>query len=257
SAVLSGENLQNVTLSWNLSPDDAGGANSVVAYYVYRNTSFDPDGAAYEFYDSVLDGTSEYTDVLAGEGDSSNRFYRICAVDSSNNSSCSSNQAAKFTRPLSKGPSLVSIPLIQTNESIETVLQTVQYDMAWFYDSSSQEWEWHMTSKGYRRGLWSMNHTMGIWVNVTSNCNLTVAGAVPTNTSIRLHSGWNLVGFPSFNATYAVVDLRAEVGSMRVEGYDPTLPNHLRVLGDGDVLQVGYGYWVKVETDIFWTVEVS
>lgn len=258
SAVLGGENLQNVTLSWNLSPDDAGGANNVVAYYIYRNASFDPDGAGYEFYDSVPDGTSEYTDVLAGEGDSSNRLYRICAVDSSNDSSCSSNQAAKFTRPLSKGPSLVSIPLIQTNESIETVLQTVQHDKAWYYDSSSQEWKWLMKSKGYRRGLWSVNHTMGLWVNVTSNCNLTVAGVVPTNTSIRLHSGWNLVGFPSFNPTYTVFDLKAEGGSTRVEGFDASMvPYHLRVLGVAEVLQTGYGYWVRVEAETVWTLDIG
>lgn len=257
SAVLSGENLQNVTLSWNLSPDDAGGANSVVAYYVYRNTSFDSDGAGYEFYDSIPDGTSEYTDVLAGEGDSSNRFYRICAVDSSNNSSCSSNQAAKFTRPLASGPNLVSIPLIQSDESIETVLQTVRYDKAWYYDSSSQEWKWYMTSKGYRRGLWSVNHTMGIWVNVTANSNLTVAGIVPAQTMIHLYEGWNLVSFPSFNTTYTVADLKASVPVEQVEAFDaPSPPYFLRVAPDAEVLLAGEAYWVKVSEDTTWVVSI-
>lgn len=42
-----------------------------------------------------------------------------------------------------------------------------------------------------------------------------------------------------------------------MEGYDPASPYHLRVLGDGEVLQVGYGYWVKVDAETDWMVEVS
>lgn len=102
-----------------------------------------------------------------------------------------------------------------------------------------------------------MNHTMGLWVNVTSDCNLTVAGAVPTNANIQLRSGWNLVSFPSFNSSYTVYDLKMDTGALRVEGYDPTPPYHLRVLGDTEMLQAGYGYWVRVEADTVWTVDVS
>jgi hypothetical protein len=149
---------------------------------------------------------------------------------------------------------------MQSDESIETVLQTVWYDKAWYYDSSSQEWKWHMSFKGYRRGLWSVNHTMGLWVNVTGNCNLTVAGVVPAQTTIHLHQGWNLISFPSFNASYSVSELKAEVGATRVEGYismPPFTPYMLEVLGDGMALQAGYGYWMRVPSSVDWVIEVS
>ena len=254
---LSGMDLENVTLMWNLSDDDGTGKGDVVEYSLYRNTTYHPLGYGYALIGNVTNGTNTYLESDIGEGDPETYFYRVCAVNAQGIPACAAVQAAKFTRPLAQGPHLLSVPLVQSNESIETVLQTVKYDKAWLYDSSSEEWRWFTTSKGYRRGLWNMNHTMGIWVNVTEDSNLTVAGVVPINTSIRLHSGWNLVGFPSFNAPYTVVDLRAEVGSMRVEGYDPTPPYHLRVLGDAVILQAGFGYWVRVDADITWTVEID
>ncbi len=117
-----------------------------------------------------------------------------------------------------------------------------------------------MTFKDYRRGLWNVNHTIGLWVNVTSDCNLTVAGVVLTNANIQLRGGWNLVGFASFNTTYTVGDLKADVGATRVEGLEtmpPWPPSLLRVLGDAEVLLAGFGYWVKVEADTVWIVEVA
>ena len=69
--------------------------------------------------------------------------------------------------------------------------------------------------------------------------------------------GWNLVGFHSFETSYSVAKLKSETRATRVEGYDFTPPYHLRVLGDGGVLQSGYGYWVRVESAVDWIVEVS
>ena len=254
-ALLSGDSFENVTIVWNSSQDELGGL--VDRYEISRSEVYDTGGDLYQHVGTVPNGTHFFVDVFAGEGDPNVYFYMVCAVNVTNSSTCADNQAAKFTRPLTKGPHLISIPLIQSNESIETVLQTAKYDKAWYYDSSSEEWKWHMTSKGYRRGLWSMNHTMGLWVNVTNDCNLTVAGVVPAQTTIHLYDGWNLVSFPSFNTTYTVADLKAEIGVTRVEGYDLAPPHFLRVLGNGEVLQAGYGYWVKVDIDVDWIIEAS
>ncbi len=257
---LSGSALENITLTWSLSPDDGAGNQLVTEYAIWRGTIHNPGGSGYEFIASLPNGTSEFTDVMVGEGNPNSYYYRVCAVDSRNNTACAENQAGKFTHLLSQGPNLISIPLIQLNESIEYVLQTVDYNKAWFYDSSSQEWKWHMKSKGYRRGLWNVNQTMGLWVNVTGDWSLTVAGLVPAQTMIHLHSGWNLVGFPSSNTTYTVADLKADTGATRVEGLEtmpPFPPHYLRVLGDADMLLAGEAYWVKVDADTIWTVEMS
>ncbi len=257
TALLTGANLQDVTVSWDISVDDGGGQKNVVRYDIYRGEMYDSQGLAYAFAGSVPNGTSTFVDPAAGEGDPSNYFYYVCAVSNANLSSCTMDQAGKFTRPLSPGPNLISIPLLQSNDSIETVLQTIEYDKAWYYDSSSQEWKWYMKHKGYRRGLLSINHTMGMWVNVTQNSNLTVAGIVPAQTTIHLYEGWNLVSFPSFNSSYTVYDLKMDTGAVEAEGYDPAPPYHLRVLGDAEVLLAGEAYWVRVLADTDWIVEVS
>ena len=255
-ASLTGMNAEDVTVHWNRSPDDGSGEDDVVRYDVYRSLSL--DGPYQLIGNTTANGSLTYawTCVGCGEGDA-NRFFFYTAANDGNLSTPADNRVAKFTRPLAQGPNLVSVPLVQSDESIETVLQTVKYDKAWHYDSSSQEWKWYMPSKNYRRGLWDVDHTTGIWVNVTQNCNLTVAGIVPAQTMIHLHKGWNLVSFPSFNTSYSYSDMKMESGATRVEGYDPTPPNFLRVLGGLDVLQTGFGYWVRVETVTDWIVQVS
>ena len=256
-AALSGESTENVTVRWTLSPDDESGLRSIVRYNVYRSNTYESRGLGYVLIAALPDGTAEFMDPLVGEGDSGDYFYRLCAVDKDNATACAAGQAGKIARPLATGPSLISIPLIQSDESIEIVLQTVEYDKAWYYDSSSQQWIWYMKSKTYRRGLRNMDHTDGMWVNVTQDSNLTVAGVVPAQTTIHLYVGWNLVSFPSYNSSYTVADLKAETGATGVEGFDPTPPYHLRVLGDAEVLLAGYGYWLKVDIDVDWIVEVS
>ena len=252
---LSGGNLENVTLTWFLSSDDGGGQNSVIGYRIYRNTSYEVGGFGYELVASVSNGTTEFSDNLAGEGDPNNYFYLVCAVDLNNQSACSNNQAGKFTRPLSMGMNLISAPLIQSNESTESILKTVSFDKVWSYYSLAVEWRSLVKSKPYDSDLMSMNHSMGFWIDVTQDSNLTVAGLVPTQTSIHLQAGWNLVGFPSFNLAYTIADLKAETGATRVEGFDASTPPYfLKALQDSDVLSAGRGYWIYVPGDTAWTV---
>ena len=256
SASLSGMNQSDVALSWNLSQNDGSAGNYVVRYELFRSTVvYDPNGTGYQLIASIPNGTSTFTDLGKGEGDSENYFYVVCAVDSWNHTACSNDQAAKFTRPLSKGPSLMSIPLIQSDESLQTVLQTLSYDNVWSFDPISQEWKSHMKSKPYGGTLEYVNRTMGLWVNVIENSNLTVAGVVPTTTTINLQAGWNLVGFPSFNDNFTVADLKTTVAVERIEVFeDLTPPYFLRALTDGEFLQTGFGYWIRTLNDGLWTV---
>jgi parallel beta-helix repeat protein len=257
-AVLTGNDFENVSLAWNLSPDDGQRLNSVVRYDIYRNDSYDSDGLGYQFHGSVPNGTSQFVDVQAGEGDPNNHFYRICAVDTDNDTRCSGEQLAKFTVSLDSGPNLVSIPLVQSNMNLQTVFQTLFYDNARSYDPINRKWKSFMKSKPYSQSLGDANHTIGIWVNVTQGSNLTIAGVVPTSTTINLHAGWNLVGFPSFNNSYAVANLKATMAVDRIEGFDGAAPPYfLRAMTDGDFLQAGFGYWIKTSNDATWIVTNS
>jgi len=256
--MLSGSSLEDVTISWDLSPDDGGGNYMVVGYYVFRGSTYDPIGGwSYPNWTFLPPGTTSYVDVQAGEGDSNSYFYSICASDPLDFIACAYDQVAKFTRHLSQGVNLISVPLVLRDHSIGMVLQTVELDKAWTYDSFSGEWKSHASFKPYSGGLNTTNRTIATWVNVTGDCNLTVAGTVPKNTTIQLSSGWNLIGYPSFNATYTVSDLKTEVNSQRVEGYGTSVPYHLKVLGDTTFIQAGYGYWVWVDSPAIWIVTNS
>ncbi|MFQ6129010.1 MAG: hypothetical protein ACE5QW_08935 [Thermoplasmata archaeon] len=92
---------------------------------------------------------------------------------------------------------------------------------------------------------------------MTEESNLTVAGVVPAQTMIHLYEGWNLISFPSFNSSHTISDLKMSIGAVRVEGHDSVPPYYLRVLGDSEVLQAGYGYWVRVEADTVSTVSIQ
>ena len=256
-ASLSGTQSENVTLTWTLSPDDGMGLDSVTGYEVRRSVTHNSQGSGYGLLATLPNQTTTYVDVLAGEGDPNSYFYQICAFDIYGKTGCADNQAAKFTRQLPKGPNLVSIPLIVSEKATSEVLRTISFDRVWFYDSVNQSWEYYATFKNYKKSLSHINRTMGFWVNVTDDSNLTVAGVVPDNTSIQLRSGWNLVGFPSFNSTYAVSSLNAEVGSTQVEGPDSLPPYYLSALGDAEILRAGFGYWVRVQTDAQWDVHIS
>ena len=258
SSILTGNGFENVSLAWELSPDDGQRMNSVVRYDIYRNDSYDLDGLGYQFLGSVPNGTSQFVDVQTGEGDPNNHFYRICAVDADNDTRCSGEQVGKFTMSLKSGPNLVSIPLVQLNTNLQTVLQTLSYDNAWSYDPINREWKSFTKSKPYAQSLGYVNHTAGIWVNVTQGSNLTIAGVVPTSTTINLHAGWNLVGFPSFNNSYAVVDLKATIALDSMEGFDGSAPPYfLRAMTDGDLLQAGSGYWINTSSEATWVVTNS
>ena len=255
-ARLTGQGLENVTVTWSLSADDGTGQGSVVGYAVYRNLSYDPGGLGYSLIATLPNGTSSFTDSYVGEGHIDNFFYRMCAVDVNSLANCSMDQGGKYIRILSPGPNLVSIPLIQSVSGIQTVLQTMNWDKAWTYDSSTQDWKSHMKFKPYLGDLKTIGTADGIWVNVISWSNLTVAGIVPSVTNITLHQGWNLVGFPSFDDNYMVSDLKLAVAVERIEGFDgAVLPYFLRAMTDGDFLQAGFGYWIKVESPAIWTVE--
>lgn len=251
TAYLSGPQLQDVTISWELSDDDPSG--NVSRYDIYRGVdSYDGSGGSYAYLASVPNGVSTYADHMVGK-DAHSYYYLVCAANT-NGSSCADDQAGKFTRALEAGPQLVSTPVTPLDASVKSVLKTLNFDSVWYFDSLNQSWKSYSKWKSYSRQLKEILTSMGVWVNVTENSNLTVAGVVPAQTAVQLSQGWNLVSFPSFNSSYTVADLRAETGAIGVEGYSPSPPYFLRVLGDAEVLQAGYGYWVRVEADIVWTV---
>jgi hypothetical protein len=222
-ADLVGIGLSDVLIGWNRSGDDGLGRDDVTKYDIFA--SLDYSGPY--FYISSIPATdsAEYnwTCNSCGVGDPNGYFFYVEA-DNGVLTEASPNKASKFTMSLTPGPQLISVPLILSSDDISFVLQTVQFDMAYYYDSSdaSDPWKSYMPFKTYKGDLWTVNRTMAFWVNVTQASEFIVAGLVPDTTAITLRAGWNLVGFPSFASAYTVADLKADVNASNVEEPDPT-----------------------------------
>lgn len=161
---------------------------------------------------------------------------------------------------LTPGWNLISLPLIQLDESIDSVLSSIagKWDYIQAYNASdpADHWKSNNTFRPDQlNDLKTIDHTMGFWINITeSNVNLTVYGDMPTTTNIPLFAGWNLVGYPSFN-TNSISSALVGTGYDRpVEGYDPIAPYNLIQLSDFNLMISGCGYWVHVPADTVWVV---
>ena len=76
-------------------------------------------------------------------------------------------------------------------------------------------------------------------------------------TVLSLHAGWNMVGYPSFNTSYTVADVKAAIGfaGAVVEKFDSrAAPYYLQRAADSYTLAAGEGYWIFVPADTDWTV---
>jgi hypothetical protein len=252
AAFLSGTNDENVTMRWIKSMDD-GIENGTVFYRVMRSESLFGPFAEIANLSATGQPVYNYTDVGRGDGDISDYFYFIQAVNE-NMFASNSSLACKMAIGLSAGWQLVSFPLIQESDNVETVLRTLDYRSVRYFDSLNGHWMTYQAFKSYN-DLKRIDNTMGLWIEVTNSDHLVLAGLVPETTEVYLHEGWNLVSFPSFTDFYPVILVKMETGAERVEGFDPLAsPYRLRVMDDFEYLIPSQAYWIKVPGDVVWTI---
>jgi hypothetical protein len=252
---LDGFDLHHINISWVLSLDDGSGADDVDHYAIYYNETFNKDGLEYRLLARVTKGTNFYLHINCGKGDLNNYFYYLQANDTSGNFARNDTQVVKFTRNLAPGKHLLSIPFNLNDTNVSDILQTVNFNTAWYYNNTDSLDPW----KSYNplkpnNDLTTANHTMALWVVVMESSNFTVAGVVPKTTTIELKEGWNFVGYPSF-AERTVADTLSGINYERVVGYSPLLPQNLMIYSDSDLMIPGYGYWIKVSADALWTLD--
>ncbi len=153
---------------------------------------------------------------------------------------------------------LVSIPLVQEDTSILSVLKTIKgsYDIVRYYKSSDQSDHWksfHAKKKKPANDLEFIDHKMGFWIKMLNDDNLIVAGLVPDSTTMTLEPSWNLIGYPSFKPR-TVADALSGISYTKVEGWCETKPHHLKIMKDSDIMSDGNGYWVRVDSTQILTI---
>ncbi len=162
--------------------------------------------------------------------------------------------------PLTAGWNLISLPLVQSDTSIPTVLSSIagNWDVVWWYNASGGTW--HSTNGD----LTDINHTIGFWIHMKTADTLIVTGSIPNTTSIKLYQGWNLVGNPSF-CIHGIDDILSPIATKytAVQQYDswdagdPWKHYHINkpaYLNDLAYMTSGRGYWLYVTEDVVWEV---
>ena len=161
---------------------------------------------------------------------------------------------------LNQGWNLISIPLEQSDESLDQVLQNItgKWNYILTYNSTnSDKWKTNNTFRPDQlNDLKTLNHKVAFWINITEpgGCNLTVSGTIPVSTTIPLYAGWNLVGYPT-QTTETVGNALWGTGADRVEVYNATAPYQVKEVGPSYVMKPGEGYWIHVVADSVWVVD--
>jgi hypothetical protein len=254
-AELTGVGLADVLVTWQASGDDGAGLDNVVEYEVYTSNIYTGPYSLVTTIPAVDLATYQYTCTGCGYGDPDSHFFYVRAFNGLEYSA-SPNRAGKFTRHLTVGQQLISVPLVTSDTSIGSVLQTIQFDKVWTYDASDaiDPWKWHEVVKPWKGDLWNLNHMQAYWINVVAEDDWVVAGLVPVFTQIQLYAGWNFVSFPSFNPLYTVGQLKLDIAALDVEGVDPGVPYCLTTLGDLDMITAGKGFWIYVASARVWDI---
>lgn len=164
---------------------------------------------------------------------------------------------------LNQGWNLISIPLIQEDQNLTRVLGSIDgwYDTVQWYDISDKNdpWKHHKIGKPYGNDLFDLNENMGFWVHITRSGDTIFInnGTQPSeNQTIVLHSGWNMVGYPSLrhhNRTEALNNLTFDTeidGIWSFNAGAQTWEN----LGESDIFEVGKGYYIHAKSNCEWEV---
>ena len=157
----------------------------------------------------------------------------------------------------------ITTPFTQFDTNLRSVLSSIDssYDAVEWYDvtDKSDHWKINISGKPYGNDLSEINEKMGFWIHITSpgGTNLVLNGEKPSNAEyISLHSGWNLVGYPSLsprNRTAALNNLifPTEVNSVWTFNAATQLWEEIEENG---YFEVGKGYWIHAKTDCVWEV---
>ncbi len=164
---------------------------------------------------------------------------------------------------LKQGWNLISIPLIQSNTSLSSVLESIQgkYDAIQWYDITdpNDPWKHNKAGKPFGNDLFEINETIGFWIHITQpgDTIFLYNGTQPiVNQTVILHEGWNLVGYPSlkgYDRTDGLNDINFPTEVDAILSYNASTQKW-EELGPTDHFEIGRGYWIHAKQKCTWEV---
>lgn len=158
---------------------------------------------------------------------------------------------------------LVSLPEQPASTDPAVVLASIagQYARVYTFDGcdAADPWKLYDPADPAASDLVAIDHTMGLWIEMTAPGTLEVEGTRPERTDIPLCRGWNLVGYPQAMALPLKGAFQSIEGQYdRVFAWDPTNVEDPWAFFDVDApewanylrtLRPGSGYWVHATED--------
>ncbi len=261
--------LDHNLLTWDASPDDP---EEVSHYHIYR--SEEQEGPWDEPIDDVeAEGLEEYEfiDINKGEADDIYWWYVVRAVGENGieeenedtvqepDDEMENMDIELFDESDSDGWNFVSFNLELEDTELESILEhedygiSDNYDRVMYYDAGADEWYSYVPGRAdHFNTLENWDHTMGVWIRMTADDVLTTEGQEPTETTIILYEGWNMVGYAGSESGTGVPDQVTQIGYFDAsEKYNVAYTTDV----DGFFFTPGEGYWVYAEQQVEWIVE--
>ncbi|UCE35953.1 MAG: right-handed parallel beta-helix repeat-containing protein [Thermoplasmata archaeon] len=165
---------------------------------------------------------------------------------------------------LQQGWNLISIPFLQSNTSLEAVLQSIggEYNTLQYYNASdrNKSWKHHHISKPYHlNDFTEINHKIGFWIHIITSGGIlfNYSGKRPfQNQTIPLHPGWNMVGYPSLNRYNRTDGLNNLTFGDHVDviwSYNAAIQKWEK-MGESDNFIMGRGYYIHAKSECTWEV---
>jgi parallel beta-helix repeat protein len=165
---------------------------------------------------------------------------------------------------LYEGWNLISIPFIQSDTNLGTVLSSISgsYDAVQWYNVSDNKDHWkhhHILKPPIWNDLKEISHKIGFWIHITEPGGVIFeySGLKPAvNQTITLHPGWNLVGYPSLSDKLRLDALNNIIFGSDVDAiwtYDTAL-HKWEEMTKLDYFERGRGYWIHSKVTKTWDV---
>jgi hypothetical protein len=165
---------------------------------------------------------------------------------------------------LEYGWNLISLPLLQEDDSLAAVLEDIEGDydaIQWYNRSDSNDpWKHHHVSKpSHFNDLYWIDHSIGFWINIIepSGVTLNTTGwQLSSSQDITIHTGWNLVGYPSqtsYNRTDGLNNLTFGTHVDAIQWYDSNA-KIWKTMDSNDFFVPGRGYWIHSKIETTWEV---
>jgi len=166
--------------------------------------------------------------------------------------------------PVNTGWNMISLPILPVDTSPQSVTSLLSgHRVVYYYDAADASDHWKSYDSNTPSFTWdlnAMNPSKGYWLKVDSDQTLSVVGTVLANNIAQLFTGWNLVSFQLYkdiieNAMNKLAGHRVAYyyeptdASDHWKSYDSNTPPFT---WDLDEVNIGNGYWVKVDSNQNW-----